>query len=313
MRVLVTGGAGFIGSHLCDYYLNSSNQVIALDNLITGRRRNIRHLLDNPSFEFILHDITREITIDEDLDAILHFASPASPVDYLKFPIETLEVGAQGTKNALDLAREKNAVFLLASTSEVYGDPLENPQNERYWGNVNPIGRRSVYDEAKRYAEALTMAYHRHYNLDTRIIRIFNTYGPRMRMHDGRVVPNFIHQAITEQELSVFHDGAQTRSFCYVDDLVKGVDAVLQQGDHMPYNLGNPNELPIIEFAKLVLHATESKSKPQLVQPSEERIADDPRVRHPDITRARTNLGWEPQVSLEEGLAYTIAYFRENK
>lgn len=306
MRILITGGAGFIGSHLSDRFLAEGHTVVALDNLITGNVRNIEHLAGHDRFRFIKHDVTEYIYIDGPVDAVLHFASPASPVDYLEFPIQTLKVGALGTHKALGLAKAKGARFLLASTSEVYGDPLVHPQPEAYWGNVNPIGPRGVYDEAKRFAEAMTMAYHRYHKVDTRIVRIFNSYGPRMRLDDGRVVPNFVGQALRGEPLTVYGDGSQTRSFCYVSDLVAGIYRLLFSDEVEPVNLGNPTELKIIEFAHKVLEYTGSTSdiifKPLPV--------DDPKVRQPDITKARRVLSWEPKVSLNDGMRETIAYFR---
>jgi dTDP-glucose 4,6-dehydratase len=311
MRILITGGAGFLGSHLCDYFLAQGHQVIAMDNLITGNVDNIAHLAGRDDFEFIKHDVTNYIYLPGELDAVLHFASPASPIDYLTYPIPTLKVGALGTHKVLGLSLAKSARFLLASTSEVYGDPLENPQSESYWGNVNPIGPRGVYDEAKRFAEAMTMAYHRYHHVDTRIVRIFNTYGPRMRLNDGRVVPNFIYQALAGQPLTVYGNGQQTRSFCYVDDLVCGIYDLLMSDEHRPVNLGNPNEMSILEFAETVLEVTRSQSEITFVQPTDARIVDDPQVRRPDISRARELLGWEPQVGLHEGLRRTVDYFRD--
>ena len=311
MHILVTGGAGFLGSHLCDHLLARGHKVIAMDNLITGNVENIAHLAGRADFEFIKHDVTQYIYVRGPLDAILHFASPASPIDYLTYPIPTLKVGALGTHKALGLALAKKARFLLASTSEVYGDPLVNPQTEDYWGNVNPIGPRGVYDEAKRFAEALTMAYHRYHSVDTRIARIFNTYGPRMRLKDGRVVPNFIHQALTGKPLTVYGDGSQTRSFCYVADLVRGLYSLLMSDEHQPVNIGNPTEMSVLEFAHTVLDATGSQSEITFVQPTDERIVDDPKIRRPDITRARELLDWEPTFDLREGLRHTIAYFKE--
>ena len=308
MRILITGGAGFIGSHLCDRFLSEDHTVIAMDNLITGNLKNIAAFEDNPNFTFIRHDITNHIEIDGELDAILHFASPASPIDYLKFPIQTLKVGALGTHNSLGLAMAKSARILLASTSEIYGDPLEHPQKETYVGNVDAIGPRGVYDEAKRYAEAITMAYHRTHGVKTRIVRIFNTYGPRMRLNDGRVVPNFIDQALNGKPLTVYGDGKQTRSFQYVSDLVEGVYRLLMSDYSDPVNIGNPREMTIIEFAEVVNKLTDNPGgiifKPEL------RIEGDPQVRQPDVTRAKEVLGWEPGVSLEEGLSKTIEYFR---
>lgn len=307
MRVLITGGAGFIGSHLCDRFFTDGHEVICMDNLITGTRENIAHLEGQPGFTFILHDVTKYIEVTGPVDAVLHFASPASPVDYLRYPIQTLKVGSLGTHNALGLAKAKGARFLLASTSECYGDPLVHPQPETYWGNVNPIGPRGVYDEAKRFAEALTMAYHRYHGLDTRIVRIFNTYGPRMRLGDGRVVPAFVSQALKGEPLTVYGDGSQTRSFCYVSDLIEGIVRLLNCDFHEPVNLGNPEEHTILEFAnivsKIVGRNTGLRFEPLPI--------DDPKTRQPDITRARTLLQWEPRFSLEEGLRLTIEYFRE--
>lgn len=308
MRVLITGGAGFLGSHLSDRFLAEGHTVIAMDNLITGNTRNIAHLAGNPNFTFIHHDVTDYIYINGTVDAVLHFASPASPIDYLKLPIQTLKVGALGTHNALGLALAKNSRFLLASTSEIYGDPLEHPQKETYPGNVDPIGPRGVYDEAKRYAEALTMAYHRVHSVDTRIVRIFNTYGPRMRLADGRVVPNFIAQALRGEPLTVYGDGSQTRSFQYVNDLVEGLYRLLLSDFNDPVNIGNPDEMTILEFAKTVNAVTGNESG---IIYKDERIKGDPQTRQPDISRARTVLNWEPKVKLREGLEHTIAYFRE--
>ncbi|MGZ8495266.1 MAG: UDP-glucuronic acid decarboxylase family protein, partial [Candidatus Binatia bacterium] len=305
-RYLITGGAGFIGSHLCEYFLNQGHQVLCMDNYSTGANENISAFLKNPRFRFIDHNVSRYIEVPEPLDFVLHFASPASPVDYLELPIPTLKVGALGTHNSLGLAKEKGATYLLASTSEVYGDPLVRPQSEEYWGNVNPIGPRGVYDEAKRFAEAITMAYHRFHHLDTRIVRIFNTYGPRMRIRDGRVVPNFIMQALKGEPLTVYGQGQQTRSFQYIDDLVAGLDKLLQCDHHLPVNLGNPYEMTVLEFAKKIIEMTQSKSE-IVYKPLPE---DDPQVRQPDITKARNILGWEPKVRLEEGLVKTIEYFR---
>lgn len=310
MRILITGGAGFLGSHLCDYLLARGHEVICMDNLITGSTANIAHLAGHERFLFIKHDVTNYIFIDGHLDAVLHFASPASPIDYLEYPIQTLKVGALGTHKALGLAKDKKARFLLASTSEVYGDPLVHPQREDYWGNVNPIGPRGVYDEAKRFAEAMTMAYHRAHGVDTRIARIFNTYGPRMRLNDGRVVPNFIAQALRGEPLTVFGDGSQTRSFCYVSDLIEGICRLLESNVTEPINLGNPDEMSILEFAHRIIALSGSCSSIVFVQPEDARVRDDPKVRRPDITRARTLLGWQPQVSLEEGLRRTIEWFR---
>lgn len=311
MRILITGGAGFLGSHLCDRFLTESHEVIAMDNLITGNTANIEHLAGNDHFLFIKHDVTHYIYVEGPLDAVLHFASPASPIDYLEYPIQTLKVGALGTHKALGLAKAKNARFLLASTSEVYGDPLVHPQTEDYWGNVNPIGPRGVYDEAKRFAEAMTMAYHRYHGVDTRIARIFNTFGPRMRLNDGRVVPNFTAQALAGKPLTVYGNGTQTRSFCYVSDLVEGVYRLLFSGESDPVNIGNPREMTILEFARKVIELANSPSQITFVQPEDVRIKDDPKVRQPDISKARRVLGWEPQVGLEEGLRKTIEWFRD--
>ena len=310
MRVLITGGAGFLGSHLCDRFLDGGHTVIAMDNLITGNTANIEHLVGHENFLFIKHDVTNYIYIEGHLDAVLHFASPASPIDYLELPIPTLKVGALGTHKALGLAKAKNARFLLASTSEVYGDPLVHPQSEDYWGHVNPIGPRGVYDEAKRFAEAMTMAYQRYHHVDTRIVRIFNTYGPRMRLNDGRVVPNFIAQALRGDPLTVYGDGTRTRSFCFVQDLVEGIYRLLMSNEIEPVNIGNPREMTIKEFAEKVIELTGSDSQIQYVTPKDERIKDDPKVRQPDINKARRILDWEPQVPLDEGLSKTIAYFR---
>jgi len=306
MRAVVTGGAGFLGSHLCDRFLVEGWEVLALDNLITGTEANLQHLKSNPKFRFERADVSDPLKVDGEVGYVLHFASPASPPDYLKHPIATLKVGSVGTQNALELALAKKAKFFMASTSECYGDPDVSPQHEEYWGHVNPVGPRSVYDEAKRFSEALTMAYHRHYGVDTHIVRIFNTYGPRMRPHDGRVVSNFIVQALRGEPLTLYGDGAQTRSFCYVDDLVTGILALFERGDSDPVNIGNPNEFSVAELAQIVLRMTGSKS-PIIRQPLP---TDDPKVRKPDITRARTLLGWEPRVQLEEGLARTISYFQ---
>jgi dTDP-glucose 4,6-dehydratase len=307
MRTLVTGAAGFLGSHLCDRLLADGHRVIGMDNYITGTPANLAHLLHHPAFQFVRNDVTTFIEVEGPLDAVMHFASPASPVDYLELPIQTLKVGSLGTHKALGLARAKGARFLLASTSEVYGDPLVHPQPESYWGNVNPVGPRGVYDEAKRFAEALTMAYHRYHALDTRIVRIFNTFGPRMRPHDGRVVSNFIRQALRGEPLTVYGDGSQTRSFCYVDDLVEGIVRLFERGTPDPTNIGNPGEFTVRQLADHVLALTGSRSE-IVHRPLPE---DDPRVRQPDISRARELLGWEPCVPLDEGLARTIAYFRE--
>ncbi|HEY5999256.1 MAG TPA: UDP-glucuronic acid decarboxylase family protein [bacterium] len=305
-RILITGGAGFIGSHLCDRFLAEGDEVICLDNLLTGSVDNIAHIT-SPKFRFVKYDVTNYLYVDGPLDAILHFASPASPVDYLELPIQTLKVGSLGTHKALGLAKEKGATFLLASTSEVYGDPLEHPQRESYWGNVNPIGPRGVYDEAKRFSEAMTMAYHRTHGVKTRIVRIFNTYGPRMRIRDGRAIPNFICQALRGEELTVYGDGSQTRSFCYISDMVEGIWRLLRRGGADPVNIGNPTEHSLLELARLVITQTGSASG-IVHQPLP---VDDPRVRQPDITLAAGSLGWQPRVDLETGLAATIAYFRE--
>ncbi len=306
MRVLVTGAAGFLGSHLCDRLLAQGHRVVGMDNCLTGNPANIAHLKSNPSFQFVQHDVTNFIEVQGPLDGVLHFASPASPVDYLEFPIQTLKVGSLGTHKALGLAKAKGARFLLASTSEVYGDPLVHPQPESYWGNVNPVGPRGVYDEAKRFAEAMTTAYHRSHTLDTRIVRIFNTYGPRMRPNDGRVVSNFIVQALKGEPLTVYGDGSQTRSFCFVDDLIDGIVRLFERGGPEPTNIGNPNEFTVRQLAHTVLQLTGSRSA-VVERPLP---TDDPKVRQPDITRAREVLGWEPQVPLEAGLRRTIEYFR---
>ena len=306
-RILITGGAGFIGSHLCERFLADGDEVVCLDNLITGDMDNVAHLFVNPRFSFVHQDVTNYIYVSGHIDAILHFASPASPIDYLELPIQTLKVGSLGTHKGLGLARVKAARFLLASTSEVYGDPLVHPQPEDYWGNVNPIGPRGVYDEAKRFAEALTMAYHRSHDVATRIVRIFNTYGPRMRLGDGRVVPNFITQALRGEALTVYGDGSQTRSFCFVDDLVEGIVRLLRSECTQPVNLGNPHELSVREFAETIIRLTGSSS-PLAFEPLP---VDDPKVRQPDVRVARQILDWEPNVSLEDGLSKTIAYFQE--
>ena len=304
---VITGGAGFLGSHLSDRLLAAGHRVLVIDNLLTGNLANLAHLADNPDFEFINHNVTTFIDVAGPVDYIFHFASPASPIDYLELPIQTLKVGSLGTLNCLGLAKAKQARFFLASTSECYGDPLQHPQTEEYWGNVNPIGPRGVYDEAKRFAEALTMAYHRYHGVDTRIVRIFNTYGPRMRLRDGRVVPAFIGQALKGEPLTVFGAGQQTRSFCYCSDLIEGIYRLSQADYHEPVNLGNPTEFTILEFGKLVLQLTGSPS--QIVyQPLPQ---DDPQQRQPNITKARKLLGWEPQVQLAEGLAKTIEFFRD--
>jgi len=304
---VVTGGAGFLGSHLCDKLISEGLQVICIDNLITGNVENISHLAGNDKFSFIKHDITNYIFIPGKVDYILHFASPASPVDYLQLPIQTLKVGSLGTHKALGLAKEKKARFLLASTSEVYGDPEIHPQHEEYWGNVNPIGPRGVYDEAKRFAEAITMAYHRYHNLETRISRIFNTFGPRMRAQDGRAIPNFVMQALTGKPITVYGDGSQTRSFCYITDLVDGLFKLLMSDENEPVNIGNPEEIPLLEIAKEIVELTNSKS--QIV--FEGLPVDDPKVRQPDISKAKSKLEWEPKVNRKEGLQKTINYFKE--
>ena len=304
-RVLITGGAGFIGSHLCDRFLAAGDEVVCLDNLSTGSVDNIAHI-DSPRFRFVKYDVTNYLFVDGPLDYILHFASPASPVDYLELPIQTLKVGSLGTHKALGLAKEKAATFLLASTSEVYGDPLEHPQRESYWGNVNPIGPRGVYDEAKRFSEAMTMAYHRTHGVRTRIVRIFNTYGPRMRIRDGRAIPNFICQALRGEDVTVYGDGSQTRSFCHVTDLVEGIHRLLLRGGPDPVNIGNPKEYTLEELARTIIDLTGSASR-IVHRPLP---VDDPRVRKPDITLAATTLGWRPTIDLEAGLEETIAYFR---
>src|SRR6059036_2196188 len=306
MRAVVTGGAGFLGSHLCDRLLERDYEVVCLDNLLTGNTSNIAHLMGHSNFKFIKYNVIDYLFVEGPVDAVLHFASPASPVDYLEHPIQTLKVGSLGTHKALGLAKEKRARFLLASTSEVYGDPLVHPQKEDYWGHVNPIGPRGVYDEAKRFAEALTMAYHRTHGVETRIVRIFNTHGPRMRLNDGRVVPNFIAQALRGEPLTVYGDGSQTRSFCYVSDLVEGIVRLLRSDHSEPVNCGNPTEISILQFAERIKALTGSKSE-VVFRPLPE---DDPSVRQPDITKARTLLGWEPRVALEDGLRRTIDFFR---
>ena len=306
MRVLITGAAGFLGSHLTDRFLRDGHSVVGLDNFITGNPDNIAHLMGHDRFEFVRHNISTYTYVSGVLDGVLHFASPASPIDYLEHPIATLKVGALGTHNALGLAKAKGARFFLASTSEVYGDPLVHPQPESYWGNVNPIGPRGVYDEAKRFAEAMTMAYHRAHGVDTRIVRIFNTYGPRMRPHDGRVVSNFIVQALKGEPLTMYGDGSQTRSFCYVEDEVEGIYRLFMHGDANPTNIGNPNEFSVRQLAEIVLEVTGSASPLAFKELPE----DDPKVRKPDITRARTMLGWEPTIELREGVGRTVEYFR---
>jgi dTDP-glucose 4,6-dehydratase len=306
MRVVITGAAGFIGSHLTEALLDRGARVVGIDNLLTGDLANIAHLRDR-DFQFIRHDVTHYIDVEGPVDFVLHWASPASPIDYLELPIPTLKVGALGTHKALGLAKAKRATFVIASTSEVYGDPLEHPQKETYWGNVNPIGPRGVYDEAKRFAEAMTVAYRRYHGVDTKIVRIFNTYGPRMRVNDGRAVPAFMSQALRNEDVTVFGDGTQTRSFCYVSDLVDGIIRLMHAPVNDPVNIGNPQELTIEQIARLIIKMTGSKSQ-VVYKPLPE---DDPKVRQPDITRARTLLGWEPKVSLEDGLGATIEYFRQ--
>ena len=305
-RTLITGGAGFIGSHLCDHFLHLGHEVICMDNLLTGDSSNIAHIR-NQNFLFIKHDVTNYIYVEGKLDYLLHFASPASPIDYEKLPIQTLKVGSLGTHKVLGLAKEKKATLLLASTSEVYGDPMVHPQSEEYWGNVNPIGPRGVYDEAKRFAEAMTMAYHRVHGVDTRIIRIFNTYGPRMRLEDGRAIPSFITQALRGEDISVFGDGSQTRSFCFISDLVDGIYRVLMSGETRPVNLGNPQELTILDLAQAIVRLTGSRSK-IIYTPLPQ---DDPKRRQPDISRASQLCGWAPKVEFTAGLSETIAYFRD--
>jgi dTDP-glucose 4,6-dehydratase len=305
--VLITGGAGFLGSHLCELFLSKGYKVICVDNLITGKTDNIKHLRPNKDFEFIKKDISKPFNFSGAVNYILNFASPASPPDYLKYPIETLDVGSIGTRNMLELARAKEAVFLVASTSEVYGDPLVNPQPESYWGNVNSIGPRSCYDEAKRFAEAITMAYYRYHKVDTKIVRIFNTYGERMRENDGRAIPNFACQALANKPITVYGDGSQTRSFCYVSDLVDGIYRLLMSSEHSPVNIGNPNEITLLTLAKVIIKLTESKSK-IIYKPLP---VDDPKVRRPDIAKAKKILKWSPKVGLEEGLIKTLNYFKE--
>lgn len=305
MKSIVTGGAGFLGSHLCELLLENGHEVICIDNLVTGSAKNIEHIKSD-KFTYLNHDITKPIYFGDKIDYIFHLASPASPVDYLELPIQTLKVGALGTYNMLGLAKEQEAKLLIASTSEVYGDPQVNPQPESYWGNVNPIGPRGVYDEAKRYGEAITMAYHRYHGIDTRIVRIFNTYGPRMRAHDGRVVPNFINQVLNGKDITVYGDGSQTRSFCYVSDLIEGIYRLMMSDFTDPVNIGNPAEMSVLEFAEEVLEIIESDSTIVF----EDLPVDDPKVRRPDISRAKEILGWEPKVGLKEGLKQTIDYFR---
>jgi len=308
VRVLITGAAGFLGSHLCDRFLAEGHDVVGLDNFVTGHADNIAHLIGNDRFQFLRHDISTSTYVDGPLDGVLHFASPASPIDYLELPLETLKVGSLGTHNALGLAKAKGARFFMASTSEVYGDPLVHPQKEEYWGNVNPVGPRSVYDEAKRFSEALTMAYHTWHGLDTRIVRIFNTYGPRMRPRDGRVVSNFIVQALRNEPITVYGDGSQTRSFCYASDEVDGIYRLFMNGDSSPTNIGNPDEYTVKQLAELVVELTGTRA-PIVYEPLPK---DDPKVRKPDITRARMMLGWEPKVHVRDGLARTIEYFQQH-
>ena len=305
---VVTGGAGFLGSHLCDKLIAEGHNVICMDNLITGRKENIEHLISNKNFKFINHDVTKFIDVDGDINFIWHFASPASPIDYLNFPIQTLKVGALGTHNALGLAKTKNARFLLASTSEVYGDPEVHPQPEEYWGNVNPVGPRGVYDEAKRFAEAITMAYHRYHKVDTRIVRIFNTYGERMRINDGRAIPTFISQTLKNEDVTVFGDGSQTRSVCYVSDLIEGIYKLMMSDYKLPMNIGNPEEITMLDLAKEIIELTNSKSKIIF----NELPVDDPKIRQPDIAKAKNILGWDPVVKRENGLEKTIDYFKAN-
>ena len=305
-KVLITGAAGFLGSHLCDRFIKEGMHVIAMDNLITGDKRNIEHLFNLPQFEFILHDVTKHINIEGKIDFILHFASPASPIDYLKIPIQTLKVSSLGTHNVLGLAKAKKARVLVASTSEVYGDPHVHPQPEEYWGHVNPVGPRGCYDEAKRFMEAITMAYHNTHNIETRIVRIFNTYGPRMRLNDGRVLPAFIGQALRGEDLTMFGDGSQTRSFCYVDDLVEGIFRLLMSDYHLPVNIGNPEEISIKEFGEEIIKLTGTTQKLII----KELPQDDPKQRQPDITKAKQLLGWEPKVNRSEGLKITYSYFK---
>jgi dTDP-glucose 4,6-dehydratase len=307
MRAVVTGGAGFLGSHLCDYLLARGWEVLSIDNLVTGAEANVRHLAGNPRFRIVQHDVTKFIDVPGPVDYVLHFASPASPVDYLKLPIQTLKVGALGTHNTLGLALAKKAKYFLASTSECYGDPNVSPQPETYWGNVNPIGPRGVYDEAKRFAEAMAMAYHRAHGLDTHIVRIFNTYGPRMRLNDGRALPNFVHQALSGQPITVYGTGKQTRSFCYVSDLIEGIYRLMQSDEHEPTNIGNPQEITILEFAQRI-HTLLEATKPIIFEPLPQ---DDPKQRCPDISKARRLLGWEPKVNLEDGLRITLESFKK--
>ena len=312
MRLLITGAAGFLGSHLCDRFLAEGHTVVGMDNLLTGSMDNLAHLAGHERFSFIKHDVSQYIYVAGTLDAVLHFASPASPNDYLEFPIPTLKVGSLGTHNTLGLAKDKKARYLLASTSEVYGDPQVNPQPESYWGHVNPIGPRGVYDEAKRFAEAMTMAYHRYHGLETRIVRIFNTYGPRMRLNDGRAVPNFIYQALTGQPITVYGRGTQTRAYQFYSDLIEGIYRLLFSEESYPVNIGNPDtEMTVMELAEMIVELAGSSSEITCIEPTDDRIVDDPKVRRPDITRARSILGWEPRVPVTEGLRETIDFFRE--
>ncbi len=304
-RTLITGGAGFLGSHLCDYFLDKGHEVICMDNLLTGDLNNIKHI-NNSRFQFVEHNVTKYIDVKGRLDYILHFASPASPIDYLELPIQTLKVGSLGTHNALGLAKDKKAVFLLASTSEVYGDPLLHPQKEDYWGNVNPIGPRGVYDEAKRFAEAITMAYHYYHKVETRVVRIFNTYGLRMRINDGRAIPNFFCQAVKGEDLTVFGDGSQTRSFCYYTDLIDGIYRLLMSKENQPVNIGNPDEITLLSIAKKIVEITKSSSKITF----KPLPVDDPKIRQPDITKAREIINWSPKIDLDQGLTNTFEYFK---
>lgn len=306
-RVLITGGAGFIGSHLCNLLIEKGYRVICMDNLITGNIDNISHLMENPNFRFVQHDVTKYIDLDEDVNYVLHFASPASPIDYLKFPIQTLKVGSLGTHNALGLTKAKKAKFMLASTSEIYGDPLVNPQPESYWGNVNCVGPRGVYDESKRFAEAITLAYHRTHKIDTKIARIFNCFGPKMRKDDGRAIPNFIMQALGDEPLTVYGDGSQTRSFCYIDDLIDGIYKLMLSDINEPINIGSPYEMTILELANKIIQLAGSKSKISF----NPLPADDPKVRRPDISKAKNELNWQPNVGLEDGLRETIGWFKQ--
>lgn len=307
MRTLITGGAGFIGSHLCDYFIEKGHEVLCIDNLLTGNPDNISHLIGNNRFRFIKHNVSDYIYVDGRIDNVLHFASPASPFDYLNYPIQTLKVGSLGTLNSLGLAKAKGARFLLASTSETYGDPQVHPQSEDYWGHVNPVGPRGVYDEAKRFAEAMTMAYHRYHNMDTKIVRIFNTYGPKMRIKDGRALPNFMCQAIRGEDITVYGNGSQTRSFCFISDLVEGIYRLLISGENNPVNIGNPEEITILQLAEMILSLTNSKSKIVF----KELPVDDPKVRQPDISKAMSLLHWEPRVSRDIGLQKTLKYFQD--